>query len=1003
MTRRSTWWLAVMWVGAMSAPAPARAAEGLTPAVVVCPTGKQGSFAERLAAQEIRRYYYLRTGRLVPVAEDLEGQADGAAIVVGAKSRPVVTALLANPDLKREVAGLGPDQYAIRVVQHQGRPVVLVAGGDPTGALYGAYRLAEQMGVRFYMHGDVVPDKPIAPAIRIAAETGKPLFDRRGIQPFHDFPEGPDWWNVDAYKAILGQLPKMRMNFFGLHTYPEGGVGPEPVTWIGPPEDIAYDVIVKRSYPSRHFTTANGTWGYQAMKTGEYSFGAGAMYDRDDYGVDYMRGMAPWPKTPEAQSELFHRMGVVLKDSFRWGRRLGIKTCIGTETPLIIPTPVKERLKAAGKNPADPAVVQEIYEGMFKRIMSAHTLDYYWFWTPEGWTWEKVSQQQIDGTLADFRAAIAAAQKVKAPFTLATCGWVLGPPQQPALFDDFLPKDMPMSCISRQVGHSPVEPGFAKVTGRPKWAIPWMEDDPALTSVQLWAGRMRKDAADALAYGCTGLMGIHWRTRVLAPNVAALAAAAWDQKSFNPAFNKEIKLPKAPEGPLGGQFAQYGNPIADTEDDPLYQTVRYNTGGYLLDVPNGKYSVTLKLCEVAYDKPGVRVFGVKLQGKQVVEGLDLFAKAGKNKALDMTFKDVEVSDGRLAIEFTYEVELPSIAAIVVEGPATRKINCGGPAYKDFQADWPASPDGGRQRYLPVADFYADWCRAEFGPEVAEAGAAIFSKIDGHLPRPSDWVNGPGGTRPDPRPWETVRKDYAFVDELAALRGQVRGAGDLERFDYWLNNFRFMRSMAQVNCTWARFNAAMDQAVKEKDAARQKELARGGILPLRKELVAQVAELHRHLLATVTTPGEMGTVTNYQQHNMPEVIHKPGEQLAKLLGQELPADALPGKQYQGEPRLFMPVVRTALTLGEDLHLTAVVLGATAKEAVVCWRALGAGEFAKAPLEHAARGVYQLTLPREATQADLEYYVQVQTDQGATLRYPPTAPAMNQTVVVVKEEG
>ena len=42
----------------------------------------------------------------------------------------------------------------------------------------------------------------------------------RGIQPFHDFPEGPDWWNIDGYKAVLAQLPKMRMNFFGLHTYP---------------------------------------------------------------------------------------------------------------------------------------------------------------------------------------------------------------------------------------------------------------------------------------------------------------------------------------------------------------------------------------------------------------------------------------------------------------------------------------------------------------------------------------------------------------------------------------------------------------------------------------------------------------------------------------------------------------------------------------------------------------------------------------------------------------
>ena len=44
-----------------------------------------------------------------------------------------------------------------------------------------------------------------------------------------------------------------------------------------------------------------------------------------------------------------------------------------------------------------------------------------------------------------------------------------------------------MSCINRTVGNTPVEPGFAKVQGRPKWAIPWMEDDPGLTMPQLWA------------------------------------------------------------------------------------------------------------------------------------------------------------------------------------------------------------------------------------------------------------------------------------------------------------------------------------------------------------------------------------------------------------------------------------------------------------------------------------------------------------------------------------
>ena len=74
-------------------------------------------------------------------------------------------------------------------------------------------------------------------------------------------------------------------------------------------------------------------------------------------------------------------MGDLLGDAFGFARRLGVKTCIGTESPLTIPTPVKERLQAAGKNPADPAVLQGVYEGMFQRIAKTHPLDYYWLWT----------------------------------------------------------------------------------------------------------------------------------------------------------------------------------------------------------------------------------------------------------------------------------------------------------------------------------------------------------------------------------------------------------------------------------------------------------------------------------------------------------------------------------------------------------------------------------------------------------------------------------------------
>ncbi len=430
--------------------------------------------------------------------------------------------------------------------------------------------------------------------------------------------------------------------------------------------------------------------------------------------------------------------------------------------------------------------------------------------------------------------------------------------------------------------------------------------------------------------------------------------------------------------------------------------MRYNTGGYVFDVPNGAYAVTLKFCEPHYDKNLVRVFGAKIQGKQVIDSLDIFATVGKNKALDKTFKDIQVTDGRLKIEFTYQVEFPCIAAIVVEGPATKKINCAGPAYKDYQADWPASPVGGPpDRYLPADDFYADWCRAEFGPEIADAAAKLFAKIDCHMPRPIDWTDGPGGVRPDARPWGTVSKDYAFVDEFAGLQSQVVGAGQRERFHYWLSNFRYLRAVAQTNCTWARFNAAMAKVKAEKDPARQKQLARETALPIRKEIVSQVTEAQRHLLATVTNMGELGTVTNWQQHNFPVLLTQPGEELSKILGEPLPTDAMPPKTYPNvEPHLFVPYARTAIATGEPLNLKAILVG-VGERVTLRWRPLGSGQFAELPLRHVGRAVYEITLLPDAVKDDFEYYLEAVAEKGPPLLFPPNAPATCQTVVVVKD--
>ncbi len=969
---------------------PGCSRRGPTPDVAIAGTA---TWHERVAAKEIQRYLYLRTGVLPGIltigdVSDLRGDV----VIILQKDSPLVRTLPPS-DVVGNIASLGGEDYLLRTIPGKSGRTALIAGGGGPGLLYGTYSFLEKLGIRFFLDGDVIPEERTSYAGLALDEIGRPLFPIRGIQPFHDFPEGPDWWTVENYKAVLGQLPKLRMNFFGLHTYPEKGPNAEPTVWIGRPGEFGEEGRVSSSYPSSYQNTLRGNWGYEAKKTGDFHFGAGLLFERDDFGNDVMEGLCPEPVSPEDSNEAFNRAGAVFRDAFSFARRLGIKLCVGTETPLTVPELVRGRVTEAGDNPSDPDVVKDLYRGIFERIRLAYPVDYYWFWTWEGWTWDDASPEAIEAVKTDLAMAVEAWKEVAPPFGLATCGWVLGPPSDRTLFDRILPPDIAMSCINREVGKAPVDPGFARIRGRSKWVIPWLEDDPALTSPQLWVGRMRRDAVDALRYGCDGLLGIHWRTRILSPNVSALARAAWDQ-SWNP-------LPeslKDETGPVSGRFVSFaGRPVGGANrESEIYRDVRDRVFGYTVSVPDGIYEVILKFIEGEIGQKGRRVFDVFIQGRRVAEKVDIFGSVGLNKAYDLTFQKIEVTDGRLKIDFADRIHYPAVAGIVISGKnCVKKINCGGPAVLDYEADWPETA-----RHLDSMDFYRDWAEAQFGPTVAPRIAEVFAGIDGKHPVPVTWIGGPGNIRPDGRPWDEVKGEYGFVDELAALEPDITGSGCRERFAYWLTNFRYMREIARFNCLWAVQNSLLGKAGLEISEARRTRIINDEVLPARAEMAKSLGMIYECLLATVSNTGELGTIANWEQHILPGAWERPGAELEKMLGEELPGEVALPREYDGPPRIIVPAVRTSLDPGERLELRILVLSKVPPaSAEFAWRGIGRGDYRTLPLEKAGRGVYRVSVP--VTEAGIEYYIKVSIS-GKDFLFPATAPGLNGTVIVLPRD-
>ncbi len=131
--------------------------------------------------------------------------------------------------------------------------------------------------------------------------------------------------------------------------------------------------------------------------------------------------------------------------------------------------------------------------------------------------------------------------------------------------------------------------------------------------------------------------------------------------------------PDVEYGFTDGNFVSVSDPIDNTTDDSLYQTCLNRTAGYKVRVPNGIYTVTLKLSENYYSTVNSRTYDLVLEDSLIFENLDVFSLAGMHYAYDLTINNVVVHDQQLDFYFSsriyglgYVTAGPFINGLVVE-------------------------------------------------------------------------------------------------------------------------------------------------------------------------------------------------------------------------------------------------------------------------------------------------------------------------------------------------
>lgn len=403
-------------------------------------------------------------------------------------------------------------------IARAGRGLTLYAASEQA-LLYSVFDFLERQGMVYGIDGATAPIQP--PAGLHLPEQGlpwkaSPRFAVRGLLPWPDFLNCISVYNDEDFRAYFASMLRMRLNMFGMHVYTENIPRPMAESYLS----FEFAGIGHRAALE---DTTMESWGYLPQRTSTFKMGAARYFDTDTFGADATRLSADtW--------DIARRTTAMLRKAFNFAGELGIRTGIGFEpyqNPVEIVRALPPEALSHPNGFIESRTARDLLEHRLGDLLERYPMvDYVWLWQDEHANWEG-REKDVQLSITPFVQAHDFLMRHAPGKRLVLAGWG-GVTRHFQSLHQRLPEDIIFSALSDSLGWDPVNEEFGKLGKRERWPIPWLEDDPSMWLPQFRASRFESDMKRAQEFGCQGMLGIHWRHRIVDPTATFLTRACWD-------------------------------------------------------------------------------------------------------------------------------------------------------------------------------------------------------------------------------------------------------------------------------------------------------------------------------------------------------------------------------------------------------------------------------------------------------------------------------------------